>query len=99
MRHIVAAAVLLALTFTLGVLASAQAPAPGTRSDPPRGRGAAPQAPAGAFVAYPPRPPGDPAAIERGKAIFGVNCTFCHGPDARGGDGGGPNLLRSSVVL
>jgi mono/diheme cytochrome c family protein len=28
-----------------------------------------------------------------------VNCTFCHGPDARGGDGGGPNLLRSSAML
>jgi mono/diheme cytochrome c family protein len=28
-----------------------------------------------------------------------VNCTFCHGADARGGDGGGPNLLRSGLVL
>jgi mono/diheme cytochrome c family protein len=30
-----------------------------------------------------------------------VNCTFCHGPDATpgGGDGGGPNLLRSSAML
>src|ERR1044071_6664582 len=53
----------------------------------------------GGFVAYPDRPPGDPAAIERGKAIYGTNCTFCHGADARGGDGGGPNLLRSSTVL
>jgi nucleoside transporter len=53
----------------------------------------------GGFVAYPQRPPGDPAAIERGKGMYGVNCTFCHGPDARGGDGGGPNLLRSSLVL
>ena len=53
----------------------------------------------GGFVAYPQRPPGDPAAIERGKATFGANCVFCHGADARGGDGGGPNLLRSTVVL
>ena len=51
------------------------------------------------FVAYPQRPPGDPAAIERGKGIFGANCVFCHGADARGGDGGGPNLLRSTDVL
>ena len=51
------------------------------------------------FVAYPQRPPGDPAAIERGKGTYGANCVFCHGPDARGGDGGGPNLLRSSLVL
>jgi mono/diheme cytochrome c family protein len=28
-----------------------------------------------------------------------VNCAFCHGADARGGDGGGPNLLRSQLVL
>src|SRR5580765_6213482 len=49
-------------------------------------------------TAYPDRPPGDPAAIERGKALYGVNCQFCHGADTRGGDGG-PSLLRSSVVL
>src|SRR4051812_4176120 len=51
------------------------------------------------FVAYPQRPPGDPSAIERGKGLYGANCTFCHGVDARGGDGGGPNLIRSSLVL
>jgi cytochrome c oxidase cbb3-type subunit III len=45
-----------------------------------------------------PRPPGDPAAIARGKQIFSVNCGFCHGSDARGGEGG-PNLLRSPLVL
>lgn len=53
----------------------------------------------GEFVAYPQRPPGDPVAIERGRATYGVNCVFCHGADARGGDGGGPNLLRSALVL
>ncbi len=53
----------------------------------------------GGFVAYPERRPGDPAAIERGRGTYGVNCVFCHGTDARGGDGGGPNLLRSSLVL
>ncbi len=47
---------------------------------------------------YPVRPPGDPASIERGKAIYGVNCQFCHGADIRGGDGG-PSLLRAQVVL
>ncbi len=44
------------------------------------------------------RPPGDPAAIERGKGVYGVNCQFCHGADTRGGDGG-PSLLRSALVL
>jgi len=48
--------------------------------------------------AYPDRPPADPATIERGKALYGVQCNFCHGSDARGGEGG-PNLLRSELVL
>ena len=48
---------------------------------------------------YPARPPVDPAVLERGKALYSVHCAFCHGTDARGGDGGGPNLLRSQLVL
>jgi cytochrome c oxidase cbb3-type subunit III len=48
--------------------------------------------------AFPARPPADPASIDRGKALYGVNCNFCHGSDARGGEGG-PNLLRSELVL
>jgi len=47
---------------------------------------------------FPSRPPGDPAAIERGRALYSVNCTFCHGADTRGGDGG-PSLLRAATVL
>src|SRR5579862_717828 len=48
--------------------------------------------------AYPDRPTADPAAVERGRALYGVNCAFCHGADARGGDSG-PSLLRSGIVL
>jgi mono/diheme cytochrome c family protein len=48
--------------------------------------------------AYPERTPDDPAAVARGKALYGVNCQFCHGADIRGGDGG-PSLLRSGLVL
>jgi len=48
--------------------------------------------------AYPQHPPGDPAAIDRGKATFGVQCSFCHGSDARGGEGG-PNLIRAELVM
>jgi mono/diheme cytochrome c family protein len=48
--------------------------------------------------AYPQRPAADPAALERGKGLYSVNCAFCHGSDARGGEGG-PNLLRSTLVL
>ena len=45
------------------------------------------------------RPPGDPALIARGRALYGVRCTACHGADMRGGDQGGPNLLRSQAIL
>ena len=45
------------------------------------------------------RPPGDPAVIERGRTLYSVTCTSCHGADARGGQLGGPNLLRSQLVL
>ena len=41
----------------------------------------------------------DPAAVERGHTLYELNgCSFCHGKDTRGGDGG-PSLLRSQVVL
>jgi len=40
-----------------------------------------------------------PDVIARGKGLFGVNCTSCHGSDLRGGDMGGPNLLRSLTAL
>ena len=49
--------------------------------------------------AYPPRAPVAKEILDRGKALYGVHCAFCHGADARGGDGGGPNLLRSQLVL
>lgn len=53
----------------------------------------------GGFVPGQQRPPGDPAEIARGKTIYGISCTGCHGVDLRGGDLGGPNLLRSQVAL
>jgi mono/diheme cytochrome c family protein len=53
----------------------------------------------------PPRPPNfpqrtvDTAAAERGRALYVNNgCSFCHGADIRGGDGG-PSLQRSPIVL
>lgn len=45
------------------------------------------------------RPPGDPALIARGRGLYDINCRACHGVDLRGGDLGGPNLLRSQLVL
>src|SRR3954468_16866049 len=41
----------------------------------------------------------DPETIAKGKSLFTTNCSSCHGADLRGGVTGGPNLLRSSVVL
>jgi len=73
----------------------AQAP----QSPPPQaGRGGRGGGGGGFANAYPQHAAGDPAAIDRGKAIYGVQCAFCHGSDARGGEGG-PNLLRSGLVL
>ncbi len=37
--------------------------------------------------------------MARGKTLYAINCQGCHGADLRGGDLGGPNLLRSQVVL
>ena len=62
----------------------------------PSGRG--PAGTQGGY-AYPTRPPGDPASIARGKVLYDTNCSFCHGEDARGGAEGGPNLIRSDIVL
>lgn len=89
-----------------------QAPPAGTPEQPaaqaPATQKPAPQAPAqpagrgrGGVATFPAqqRPPGDPAAIERGQALYGANCRLCHGPDLRGGDMGGVNLLRSQLVL
>ena len=45
------------------------------------------------------RPPGDPAIIARGKTIYSTTCSACHGVDLRGGQLGGPNLLRSQLAL
>jgi cytochrome c oxidase cbb3-type subunit 3 len=79
-----------------------QAAAP-TNSNAAPAATAPPASPAGIFgqATFPgkQRPPGDPAVIARGQALFGINCKACHGGDLRGGDLGGPNLLRSQIVL
>jgi cytochrome c oxidase cbb3-type subunit 3 len=67
----------------------AQQPAPAANS----------QQKAGGFVPGLTRAPIDPAVVAHGKALFGVSCQGCHGQDLRGGDMGGPNLLRSQVAL
>jgi mono/diheme cytochrome c family protein len=44
------------------------------------------------------KPGVDPVAAAEGKKLWALECTNCHGPNARGGDNG-PNLVRSLVVL
>jgi len=83
-----------------GQTAWSQAPSQAAPATP---KAAAPAGPAGIFgqATFPSkqRPAGDPAKITRGQALFGINCKACHGGDLRGGDLGGPNLLRSQLVL
>jgi cytochrome c oxidase cbb3-type subunit 3 len=59
----------------------------------------APVKPKGGFVPGQKRAPEDPAVVKRGKTLYEINCRGCHGQDLRGGDMGGPNLLRSPVAL
>jgi cytochrome c oxidase cbb3-type subunit III len=52
----------------------------------------------GRAPAYPEHAQADAETIAAGKALFDVDCSFCHGSDARGGEGG-PNLVRSQLVM
>ena len=67
---------------------------PPGQAGPGQGRGRGP-----AVFPAQQRKPGDPAVIERGKTLYTATCSACHGVDARGGQLGGPNLLRSQIVL
>jgi cytochrome c oxidase cbb3-type subunit 3 len=73
------------LALVVGLLATTT----GVAQTPPKPKNSA---------AFPQRLQADQAVLDRGRALYGVNCNFCHGSDARGGEGG-PNLLRSQLVL
>lgn len=88
-----------AIVLAGSIFVTAQEPRP--QPQPPAGgRGGAPgtlQQPrvnAGASD----KPGVDPVAAGEGKKIWATECINCHGANARGGDGG-PNLVRSLVVL
>ena len=85
------------LTIAVADRAAAQTTPPA--STPPAASAPTPVRRAGQLVPGQKRPPGDPAQIARGKTLYGIACTSCHGADLRGGDLGGPNLLRSQVAL
>jgi cytochrome c oxidase cbb3-type subunit III len=84
------AAVFSASLASLAYLGWAQAPAENQET---------PQRPPGGFVPGQVRAADDPAVVEHGKTLYAINCQGCHGRDLRGGDMGGPNLLRSEVAL
>ena len=86
---VVSAAVLLTL-----VVVRAQEPPPGGRGAGGRG------APGGQTPAAPQissRPPVDPAAHDRGRALWATQCIGCHGSQARGSETG-PNIIRTKTV-
>src|ERR1035438_10541434 len=85
------------LTIAVADRAAAQTTPPA--STPPATSAPMPVRRAGGLVPGQKRPPGDPAQIARWKTLYGIGCTSCHGADLRGGDLGGPNLLRSQVAL
>ncbi len=92
-----AAAFLVLAVITLRAGAQGPPPAqprPGQPAQPGQGRGRG----LGTFPAQQ-RPPADPALVARGRGLYDVYCRACHGADLRGGDQGGPNLLRSPVAL
>ena len=88
----------LAAAAALFMLAVAVHPSAQGGAPQPQGRGGRGGGGRATFPAQQ-RPPGDPALIARGNGLYGVHCRACHGVDLRGGDQGGPNLLRSDVVL
>jgi cytochrome c oxidase cbb3-type subunit 3 len=96
-REILATAALCAV-MTAQQAPPTQAP-PGTPPAPGGGRGGRGGGGGGGFVPGQQRKPENPEQVARGKAIYGISCTACHGADLRGGDMGGPNLLRSQLAI
>jgi mono/diheme cytochrome c family protein len=84
----------------LAMAVTAQTPAQSPAQAPPQTRPATPARGGGSIFddEFPQREKADQATVDRGKALYGVQCNFCHGSEARGGEGG-PNLLRSDLVL
>ncbi len=48
---------------------------------------------------FEPWPKADAEVVARGKLAYNTNCAYCHGEDARGGENGGTNLIRSDVFM
>jgi len=92
------AAIACLLVGGIAAAVAAQAPPGGRGGAAAQGGGRQGGNPQATFPAQQ-RTPGDPALIQRGQGLYGVQCRACHGVDLRGGDIGGPNLLRSQLAL
>ena len=103
-RHASFIAISFALAAFIQVRAASQEPpqppAGGGRGAAPAGQGRGGQQGRGGntFPAQQ-RQLAEAAIIARGKGIYETMCGACHGVDLRGGQLGGPNLLRSQTVL
>ena len=99
LRNFVLAAAAAVLTSAIVSGVAAQGPPAGGGQG--GGRGAGQGAGRGGGQTFPNRQRqlADPAVIQRGNTLYGINCRLCHGADLRGGDLGGINLLRSALVL
>jgi mono/diheme cytochrome c family protein len=85
MRSLLSLSALFVVLLTSLTIGAAQPPAGGGRGG---GRGGPPPEQVAASA----------AAVERGEQLLVAECGFCHGANARGGSGG-PDLLRSEIVL
>ena len=99
-RFTLAVVLIFGLAIAATLMAQQAPPARGAQAPPApagaqgaRGRGAPTNFPAQQ------RPAGDPAVVARGNQLYALHCRSCHGPDLRGGELGGTNLLRSALVL
>jgi cytochrome c oxidase cbb3-type subunit 3 len=101
-------AVVAGLAMSTVVHVTGQAPQQSEQQPPPSEHGGPPPPDApppppnpfsqGRFPAHQ-RPTASPEMLERGRGLYVGSCAACHGVDARGGQLGGPNLLRSALVL
>src|ERR1700704_5633621 len=85
MRSLLSLSALFVVLLTSLTIGATQPPAGGGRGG---GRGGPPPEQVAASA----------AAAERGEQLLVAECGFCHGANARGGSGG-PDLLRSEIVL
>ena len=81
------------LVLSLSAFSQQQEPAP---TPPPADQSAAMKEAVRNFLAI--GAPPNPEAVKRGQALFVPTCGFCHGTNAGGGNGG-PDLVRSVLVL